>query len=107
MPANLEKLAVATRLKNMFLFQSQRRVMSKNVQSTIQLHSFLMKAKEKVAHSVMYDSVNPYSPWKLPGQNTGVGSLFLLQEIFPMQRLNPGLPHCRQTIYPLSHQADV
>ena len=29
---------------------------------------------------------------------------FLLQEIFPTQGLNPGLPHCRQTLYRLSHQ---
>jgi len=26
-----------------------------------------------------------------PGQNTGVGSLFLFQGIFPTQGLNPGL----------------
>ena len=30
--------------------------------------------------------------------------LFLLQEIFLIQGLNPGLPHCGQTLYPLSHQ---
>ena len=29
---------------------------------------------------------------------------FLLQGIFPTQGLNPGLPHCRQTLYRLSHQ---
>ena len=28
--------------------------------------------------------------------STGVGSLFLLQVIFPTQGLNPGLPHCRR-----------
>ena len=38
------------------------------------------------------------------GKNTEVGCHFLLQEIFPTQRLNPGLPHCRQTLYHLSHQ---
>ena len=38
-----------------------------------------------------------YSPWNSPGQNTGVGSLAVLQEIFPIQGLNPGLPHCRAT----------
>ena len=32
------------------------------------------------------------------------GLPFLLQEIFPTQGLNPGLPHCRQTLYRLSHQ---
>ena len=29
---------------------------------------------------------------------------FLLQGIFPTQELNLGLPHCRQTLYHLSHQ---
>ena len=29
---------------------------------------------------------------------------FILQGIFPTQALNPGLPHCRQTLYHLSHQ---
>ena len=28
----------------------------------------------------------------------------LLQGIFPTQRLNPGLPHCRWILYQLSHQ---
>ena len=32
------------------------------------------------------------------------GCHFLLQEIFPTQGLNLGLPHCRQTLYHLSHQ---
>ena len=33
-----------------------------------------------------------YSPWNSPGQNTGVGSLSLLQGIFPTQAVNQGLP---------------
>ena len=50
----------------------------------------------------MSDSLQPlglYSPWNSPGQNTGAGSLSLLQGIFPIQRLNPGLPHCRPILY--------
>ena len=43
-----------------------------------------------------------YSPWNSPSQNTGVGSLSLLQGIFPTQGLNPGLPHCRWILYQLS-----
>ena len=43
-------------------------------------------------------------PWNSPGQNTGVGSLFLLQGIFPTQGSNPGLSHCRQILYQLSHK---
>ena len=53
---------------------------------------------ESESHSVMSDSLRPhglYSPWNSPGQNTGVGSLSLLQRIFPTQGLNPGLLHCR------------
>ena len=43
-------------------------------------------------------------PWDFPGNSTGVDCHFLLQGMFPTQGLNPGLPHCRQTLYPLSHQ---
>ena len=37
-------------------------------------------------------------------KNTGVGSLFLLQGIFPTQELNRGLLHCRWILYQLSYQ---
>ena len=59
------------------------------------------------SRSVMSDSLWPhglYSPWNSPGQNTGVGSLSLLQGIFPTQGSNPGLPHCRWILYHLSHK---
>ena len=45
-----------------------------------------------------------YSPWNTPGQNTGVGSLSLLQGIFPTQGLSPGLLHYKQFLYQLSHR---
>ena len=32
-----------------------------------------------------------YSPWNSPGQNTGMGSLSLLQRIFPTQGSNPNI----------------
>ena len=57
--------------------------------------------------SVVSDSLQPhglYGPWNSLGQNTGVGSLSFLQGIFPTQGLNPGLPHCRQILYQLSHK---
>ena len=47
------------------------------------------------SHSVHRDSL---------GRNTGAGCHTLLQGIFPTQGLNPGLPHCRQILYHLSHQ---
>ena len=59
------------------------------------------------SHSVMLYSLWPhglYSPWNSPGQNAGVGSCSLLQGIFPTQGSNPGLQHCRQILYHLSHQ---
>ena len=43
-------------------------------------------------------------PWNSPGQNTGVGSRSFLQGIFPTQRSNPGVLHCRWTLYQLSHK---
>ena len=46
----------------------------------------------------------PLCPWDSPGKNTGVGCHALLQEIFPTPGWNPGLPHCRQILYCLSHQ---
>ena len=45
-----------------------------------------------------------YSPWNSPGQNTGVGSLSLLQGIFPVQGSNPGLRQSRWILYQLSHK---
>ena len=46
-------------------------------------------------------------PWDFPGKSTGVGCHFLLQRIFPTQGSNPGLPHCRQMPYCLSHQGNL
>ena len=46
-------------------------------------------------------------PWDFLSKGTGVGCRFLLQGIFPPQELNPGLPHCRQMLYPLSHQGSL
>ena len=44
------------------------------------------------------------SLWTSPIQNSEVGSLSLLQGIFPILGSNPGLPHCRQILYQLSHK---
>jgi len=45
-----------------------------------------------------------YSSWNSPGKNTGVGSLSLLQGIFPTQGSNTGLLHYRGILYQLSYQ---
>ena len=68
-------------------------------------------SSESESRSVVSDSLQPhgpYSPWNSPGQNTGVGSLSLLQGIVPgivpTQGSNPGLLHCRCILYQLSHK---
>ena len=51
---------------------------------------------ESESLSVVSDSLRPYglsSPWNSLGQNTGVGSLSLLQGMLPTQGSNPGLQH--------------
>ena len=42
-----------------------------------------------------------------PGKDTGVGCHALLQAIFPTQRSNSGLLHCRWILYLLSHQGSL
>ena len=67
---------------------------------------------ESVGHSVVSDSLWLHGlwpamllyPWDFPGKNTGVGCHSLFHGIFPTQGSNPGLLHCRQIPYHLSHQ---
>src|SRR5574337_1925808 len=60
----------------------------------------------KVARScpTLVDPMDLYSPWNSPGQNNAVGSLLLLQGIFPTQGSNSVLLHCRQILYQLSYK---
>ena len=69
--------------------------------------SCLQCRSESESCSVVSNSLWPhelYCPWNSPCQNSGVGSCSLLQEIFPTQGSNPGLPHCRQILCQLSYQ---
>ena len=62
---------------------------------------------ESESHSVVSNSLRPhelYSLWNSPAQNIGMGSLSLLQRIFPTQGLNSGFRHCRRILYQLSHK---
>ena len=73
---------------------------------------FIVLLEWKFSRSVVSDSLPPHGlqptrllrPRDFPGGSTGVGCHFLLQRIFPTQRLNPGLSQCRPTLYHLSHQ---
>ena len=42
-----------------------------------------------------------------PAKNTGMGSHSLLQGILPTQESNPGLLHCKQVFYHLSHKGSL
>ena len=62
---------------------------------------------ESESRSVVSNSLQPHglcSPGNSPGQNTGVGSLSLIQGIFPTQGSNSGLQCCRWILYQLSHK---
>ena len=69
-----------------------------------------LTTKWSESRSVVSNSLRPqrlYGPWNSPGLNTGVGSLSLLQGVFPIQGLNPGLPHCRWILYQLSYKGNL
>ena len=65
-----------------------------------------------LSSSVVSNSLQPHGfqatrllcPWDSPGQNTGVGCHSLLQGIFLIQSLHPGVLHCSQILYFLSHR---
>ena len=67
-----------------------------------------------LSHSVVSNSLQSHGlqPTRLlclrnfTGKTTVVSCHFLLQGIFPTQISNPGLPHCRQILYYLSHQGN-
>ena len=91
----IEQSWILTSVTNLFLYTS---------------HENMKRAC--VSGSVVSSSLEPHGlqsarllcPWNSPGRNTGVGSHALLQVIFLTQGSNAGLPHCKQSLYHLSHQ---
>ena len=73
--------------------QSRVQVPTTAVQFWVSFSTSLRLRKVKVSHSAMSNSLWPhglYSPWNSPAQNAGVGSLSLLQGIFPTQGMTEG-----------------
>ena len=96
---------------HLFLYQIRPKFCSTFNQSLLKILPVNYKIhnlkSESESCSVVSNSLQPrglYSPWNSPGQNTGVGSRFLLQRIFLSQGLNPGLLHCRWILYQPCHQ---
>ena len=68
--------------------------MTERISLSLSLNIYVLRS---VAHHVWL-SATPWNisarllcPWNFPGENTGVGFHFLLQEIFLIQGLNPSL----------------
>ena len=79
---------------------NQPRIFIRRTMLKLKLQYSKVKMKVTVAQSCLtLRSHGLYSPWNPPGQNTGVGSLSLLQSIFPTQGWNQSLLHCRWILY--------
>ena len=95
-----ENHLISWRIKNFISSDSKWKV----------LPIFLLKVKVKSLSRVQHFAtpwtvpVKLLHPWDFPFKSTGMGCDFLLQGIFPTQGSNPGLLHCRQTLYILSHR---
>ena len=108
---NAEFQGITSRYKKAFLSEQCHKIEENNTMAkTRDLFKEIGDIKgtfhisQSESHSVMSNSLQPhglYSPWNSPGQNTVMGSLSLLQRIFPTQESNPGLLHCRWILYQL------
>ena len=64
------------------------------------------RVSSQTRYPALQEDSLPAEPQGKP-KNTGVGSLSLLQQIFPTQGLNQGLLHCRWILYQLSSQGSL
>ena len=81
--------------------------MEENKQLNQYIHTVKLLSRVQLCYPTDCKPTRLFHPSYFPGKNAGVGCHFLLQEIFPTQGLNPGLLHCRQTLYHLSHQGGI
>ena len=96
----------------MKLPEKWQKVVEQNGEYVVLGEHGVLGENESVGFSAVFDSLQSHGlqltrllcPQNSPGKNTGVGSHSLLQGIFPTQGSNPGLQHCRQILYHLSHQ---
>ena len=86
MPANLESSAVATGKEK------------------VNFHSHPKEVKVIQSCLTLCDPMDYTVHGTLQARTLELGSLSFLQGIFPTQGLNSGLPHCRQSLYQLSHK---
>ena len=94
---------IAARQASLSFTISQSLLKFMSIESVMLSHHLIICCPLLLLPSI-FPSIRVLRPWNFSGKSTGVGCQFLLQGIFPTQGLNPGLPHCRQTLYLLSHQ---
>ena len=79
----------------------------KNILETILKHTSKSVSCSFMSNSLGLHGLEPsrlLCPWNSPSKNIGMGSHFLLQGIFLTWGSNPGLPHCKQILYRMSHK---
>ena len=67
----------------------------------------IVLSRSVVSNSLRHHRLQParlLCPWDSPDKNTGEGCHAVLQGFFLTQGSNPGVLHCRQILYCLSHQ---
>ena len=114
-PRNLNKL-IYTHIPNPHLFQTlykspKKLLGNKQARICLSWHNsrislkFIKKREIKSALWLLPCLIRRRKKFpNQPGKNTGVDNYSLLQGIFPSLGSNPGLLHCRQILYHLSHQ---
>ena len=89
---------------NWFIFPSPLLSKPREHKESLKMSTNILSSEsESLSRVQFFATAWTIQSWNSPGQATGVGSCFLLKGIFPTQRSNPGLLHCRQILYQLSH----
>ena len=88
----------------MTLIFLHHKVFAKKIPQKIEIIVGTVKVKFAQSCPTLCDPMDYTVHGILQARILEVGSLSLLQGIFPTQGSNPGLPHCRQILYKLSHK---
>ena len=101
-----DKHTVVSVLRNLhYIWKEKNKYMKSSVGMKWKLLSCVwLFATPWTIQSTEFWRLSPHFAFPSEFWNTGMGSLSLLQGIFPAQGSNPGLLCCRPILYPLSHQ---
>ena len=99
----MDFICIAFRWHSDFPFRTMTQLHSFLWLSNIPLYIYMWKGKS-LSHVQLFEP-----PWTIQSMEFSrpecwVGSLSLLQGVFPTQGLNSGLPHCRWVLCQLSHK---